>query len=190
MKFISSKHWTYGDLGSSDMGVPGCCYTFLVPVNAFFASADIIYCLWDPWGKSALLGNRADHDWTKMIANHNALSECRQRCLYITNGLRLRLTWISTRCDAQGSHWQGDYSHLAGSVVANMSSMITSSNGNIFRVTCAWNSPVTGEFLAQRPVTRSFDVFFNLRPNKRLSKQSRGWWFETPLRPLWRHYNA
>ena len=31
---------------------------------------------------------------------------------------------------------------------------------------CAGNSPVTGEFLAQRPVTRSFDVFFDLRLNK------------------------
>ena len=52
---------------------------------------------------------------------------------------------------------------------------------------CAGNSPVTGEFPAQRPVTRSFDVFFNLRLNKRLSKQSRGWWFETLSCPLWRH---
>ena len=34
---------------------------------------------------------------------------------------------------------------------------------------CAGNSPVTGEFPAQRPVTRSFDVFFDLRLNKRLS---------------------
>ena len=39
---------------------------------------------------------------------------------------------------------------------------------------CAGNSPVTGEFPAQRPVTRSFDVFFDLRPNKRLSKHSWG----------------
>ena len=38
--------------------------------------------------------------------------------------------------------------------------------------TCAGNSPVPGEFPAQRPVTRSFDVFFDLRLNKRLSKQS------------------
>ena len=44
----------------------------------------------------------------------------------------------------------------------------------------AGNSPVTGEFLWQRPVTRSFDVFFDLRLNKRLSKQSLGWWFKTP----------
>ena len=36
---------------------------------------------------------------------------------------------------------------------------------------CAGNSPVPGEFHAQRPVTRSFDVTFDLRLNKRLSKQ-------------------
>ena len=35
---------------------------------------------------------------------------------------------------------------------------------------CAGNSPVPGEFPAQRPVTRSFDVFFDLRLNKRLSQ--------------------
>ena len=68
---------------------------------------------------------------------------------------------------------------------------MTSSNGNIFRVTghLCWNSPVPCEVPAQRPVTRSFDVFFDLRLNKRLSKQSWGWWFETLLRPLWRHCN-
>ena len=55
--------------------------------------------------------------------------------------------------------------------------------------TCAGNSPVPGDFPAQRPVTRSFDVFFDLRLNKRLSKQSWGWWFETLSCPLWRHCN-
>ena len=54
---------------------------------------------------------------------------------------------------------------------------------------CAGNSPVPGEFPAQRPVTRSFDVYFDLSPNKRLSKQLWGWWFETQSRPLWRHRN-
>ena len=52
---------------------------------------------------------------------------------------------------------------------------------------CAGNSQVTGEFPAQRPVARSFDVFSDLRLDKRLSKQSWGWWFEKPSRPLWRH---
>ena len=70
--------------------------------------------------------------------------------------------------------------------------MMTSSNGNIFRVTGHLRGEFTGpgEFPTQRPVTRSFDVFFDLRLNKRLSKQSWGWWFETLSRPLWRHCNA
>ena len=52
---------------------------------------------------------------------------------------------------------------------------------------CVGNSPVTGEFPAQRPVTRSFDIFYQ-RLNKRVSKQSWGWWFDTPSRSLlWRH---
>ena len=55
---------------------------------------------------------------------------------------------------------------------------------------CAGNSPVPGEFPTQRPVTRGFDVYFDMRPNKRLSKQSLGWWFETLSPPLWRHRNA
>ena len=92
-------------------------------------------------------------------------------------------------------------------------SMMTSSNGNICRVTahlclvpqlwwrhqmvscstllalCAGHSPVTDEFLAQRSVTRSFDVVFDLCLNKRLSKQWWGWWFETPSCPLWNAEN-
>ena len=51
-------------------------------------------------------------------------------------------------------------------------------------------SPATGEFPAQRPVTRSFDIFFDLRPNKRLIKQSWGWWFEMPSCSLWRRCNV
>ena len=54
---------------------------------------------------------------------------------------------------------------------------------------CAENSPASGEFPAHRPVTRSFHVFFDLCLNKRLRKQSWGWWFETSSRPLWRHGN-
>ena len=54
---------------------------------------------------------------------------------------------------------------------------------------CAENSPANGEFPAQRPVTRSFDVFFDLLLNKRLNKQSIRRWFETPSRSLWRHCN-
>ena len=52
---------------------------------------------------------------------------------------------------------------------------------------CAGNSPVTGEFPTQRPVTRSVGVFLDLRLNERLRKQWWGWWFETLSYPLWRH---
>ena len=64
--------------------------------------------------------------------------------------------------------------------------MMTSSNENISALLalCAENSPVTGEFPSQRPVMRSCDVFFDLRQNKQLSKQSRDWCFETPLHSL------
>ena len=69
---------------------------------------------------------------------------------------------------------------------------MTSSNGNIFRVTGPLCGEFTGpgEFPTQRPVTRSFDVFFDLRLDKRLNKQSWGWWFETLSCPFWRHRNV
>ena len=53
-----------------------------------------------------------------------------------------------------------------------------------------WNSSVTGEFTTQRPATRCFDVFFDLRLNLQVSKQWRSRWFETPSRSLWRHCNV
>ena len=73
--------------------------------------------------------------------------------------------------------------------VLSFATMMTSSNGNIFSVT----DPLCGEFTGHRwiprlrPVTQSFDVLFDLRLNKRLSKQSRGWLSKTPSGSLWRH---
>ena len=67
--------------------------------------------------------------------------------------------------------------------------MMTPSNGNIFHVT----SHVCGEFTGHRWIAHTkasdveFDVFFDLRLNKRFSKQRWNWWFETPSRPFWRH---
>ena len=82
------------------------------------------------------------------------------------------------------------YSIISCNII--FTSMMTSSNGDISALLaiCAGNSPVPDEFPTQRPVTRSFDVFFDLRLNKRLSKQWWGWWFETLSRPLWRHRNV
>ena len=75
--------------------------------------------------------------------------------------------------------------------VLNLANMMTSSNGNIFRVT----GHLCGEFTGPRwiPCTKASDTelwcFFDLRPKKLLTKQSWGWWFETPSHPLWRHRN-
>ena len=51
------------------------------------------------------------------------------------------------------------------------------------------NSPVTDEFPSQRSVTWIFDAIFDLRLDKRLSKQPKWRWFETQSRSLWRHCN-
>ena len=66
--------------------------------------------------------------------------------------------------------------------------MMTSSNGSIFRDTGPmWgNPPVTGGFPS---LTRIFDVLFDMRRNKLLSKQLRRRWIDTSSRSLWRHDN-
>ena len=73
-----------------------------------------------------------------------------------------------------------------------LTAMITLSNWNIFRFTGALcgNPPVTGDFPPQRPVMRSFEVFFDLLLNKCLSKQPGHRWFETQSRSLSRQCNA
>ena len=70
--------------------------------------------------------------------------------------------------------------------------MMTSSNGNIFRVTGLLCGEFTGHrwIPPQRSVTRNNDVFIDMCLNKRLSKQSWGWWFVVPLCPLWSHCNV
>ena len=54
---------------------------------------------------------------------------------------------------------------------------------------CEGNSAVTGGFSSRSPVTRSFNVFYDVRLNKQLSKHSRCRWFETPWHSLWRRCN-
>ena len=76
------------------------------------------------------------------------------------------------------------YRHIAWDLNSDKSNaMMTSLNGYISTLLalCEGNPPTTCGFPSERPVTRSFDVFFYLRLNKRLSKQSRHRWFETPL---------
>ena len=76
--------------------------------------------------------------------------------------------------------------------VSKSFAMMTSLNGNIYRVTGHLGGEFTGpgDFPAQRPVTRSFDVSLISAWMKWLSKQSRGWWFGTQSDTLWRHCNV
>ena len=105
----------------------------------------------------------------------------RELCGLIKGLLKLRFEANSTSEFLKWCIWPGtDYKTWWRHQIETFSALLA---------ICAGNSPVTGEFPAQRPVTRSFDVVFDLRLNKRLSKQSWGWWTETPSRPLWRHSN-
>ena len=81
---------------------------------------------------------------------------------------------------------------LMSDIIFVIVAMMTSSNGNIFRVIGSF----CGEFTGHRwiPRTKASDAklwcFLDLRLNKRMSKQSWSWWFETPSRSLWRHRNS
>ena len=94
---------------------------------------------------------------------------------------------VCSQCDTKYN-----LSYLILSYLTMWHFKLTSSNGNIFSVTgpCEENPSLTGGFPSQRPVTRSFDVSFDLRLNMRLYKQSKRRWFETPSRPLWHHCNV
>ena len=96
------------------------------------------------------------------------------------SGTHYALRWTSGRKSFSGNRWAFVSELTFLELELNM---MTSSNGNIFRVAllaiCARNAAVLGEFNAQMPVTRSFDIFFDLPLNRRFSKQSRGLWFET-----------
>ena len=73
----------------------------------------------------------------------------------------------------------------------NQRNVMTSSNGSISCVTGPLCGEFTGqgEFPSQRPVTRSFDVFFDQRLSKRLNNSCTHRWFETPSWLLWLHCN-
>ena len=129
---------------------------------------------WRCYGQSFEVRGYFDQVWPRGLSKHNfprvhssgQLSEVGWDCPVIMKSLGRHWLWICP--------WWRHQMETFSALLA----------------ICAGNSPVPGEFPTQRPVTRSFDVFFDLRLNKRLSKQSWGWWLETLSRPLWRHRNA
>ena len=137
---------------------------------------------------SALVQVMAWYHWLRLriltLENH-----CSMNFLSFSNNLRLDCFKFVHKI----SHiiFQLYSPDLHQTPVRLVSNMMTSSNANIFRVTGPLCGEFTGpgEFPTQSPVTRSFDVSFGLRLNKRLSKQPWGWWFETPSWSLWRQCN-
>ena len=139
-----------------------------------YTLASIVHCsfMWfsspywqTPWHLPWQMGGHLHRNWTKSLVDYfkmgmrNAYQN--KQFTFIVSTIHLRITWWR--------HQTETFSALLD--------------------ICAVNSPVPSEFPTYRPVTRSFDVFFDLRLNKRLSKQSWGWWFETPSRSLWRPCN-
>ena len=123
---------------------------------------------------------------TLFVARRIVIVPCWNFCLDIVRFSRARqVTWVQQGClfTLIANVWHLELFTWLRHQMETFSALLA---------ICAGNSPVTSGFPAQRPVTRSFEFFFELRPNKRLSKQSLGWWFETPTRSLWlwRHRNV
>ena len=112
------------------------------------------------------------------------------RCSFIGWNLaqRYRLLTLLSHSDTIGINWCQIWIPISNRTMPWWRHQMTTFSALL--AICAGNSPVPGDFPTQRPVTRICDVFFDLRLNKRLSKQSWGWWFETLSRPLWRQCNA
>ena len=137
----------------------------------------------DPWKLKEIFDQN-----TKMLFRENAF----EKVVCKRSALLFRTQCVKPVNMASQSNTGCDICLLFPFSLTHRACMMTSSNGNIFRVTGPLCGEFTGpgEFPTQRPVTRSFDVFFDLRLNKRLSKQPWGWWFEAPSWSLWRQYNV
>ena len=106
------------------------------------------------------------------------------------HGTETNQIWSTRNCSKYGYYWYDNQSRWLPNQCGLPWWRHQMETFSALLALCAGNSPVPGEFPSQRPVTRSFDVFFDLRLNKRLSTQSWGWWFETQSRSLWRHCNV
>ena len=124
--------------------------------------------------------NTLTSNWWEMIICTNGDSVCRN--IYASSGINVSKDIVSVG-EVESCLDAVSHPNLWYTMTSSMETF------SVLLAICAGNWPVPGEFPAQRPVTRSFDVFFDLHPNKRLSKQWWGWWFETASSPLWRYCN-
>ena len=101
------------------------------------------------------------------------------------------ITWTTVALDLWYHLESLGHNNNDSNIIISVYNIMMSSNGNIFCfIGPLWGDPpVTGGFPSQRPVTRSFDVIFDLHLNRWLSKQLWCQWFEMPLHSLWRPSN-
>ena len=122
------------------------------------------------------------------LHNHNKAKHNKTVCIFL--GIYCTCLWPDANGWVEGYYRSNKSESLFVPTVAAEHDAVI--KWKLFRVT----GPLCGEFtghrliLAQRPVTRNFDVFYDLCLNKRLSKQSWGWWFETSSRSSCRHCNG
>ena len=102
------------------------------------------------------------------------LYSCAQNSIGSYNGLVPNRQYAITRSNNDTVHW-----HMISSITLDYTHWFP------ICVTGTLCGEFTGEFHPQRPATRSFDVFFDLRLIKRLSKQLRRRWFEMPSHSSW-----
>ena len=115
--------------------------------------------------------------WTNDWANNRDAGDLRRHCVHYDVTVMEYVPWLLPR-----NELRHHYCEVIVSAMAFQITCITIVYSNVY---LGGNSPITGEFPSQRPVTWIFDVFSDRRMSKRLSKKKTwGWWFETPSRSL------
>ena len=176
-----------------------CCCAFTLS-RIIAVSANVIFSLYPTRNKVYLILSYQVECGTFQLTVHGSIKDCSTRSREYHRSDRIIGTNITDQClkiylpeqinQNPNSTSSKENTTWSRYIAANFL-QVTADTGltwwrhqmetfSALLVICAGNSPVPGEFPAQRPVTRSFNVFFDLRLNKRLGKQSWGWWIETP----------
>ena len=154
---------------------------FIVVVTGLHCTAQVMNILLDRIQKYALSWpfNPLQSTWFWVMGWHLIFANANDMRLSLV-WLVFEIRWLLGLCDVPPNFSHKPYCRFAtmDTPSANLyDDVIEWKHFSALLAICAVNSPVPGEFPAQRPVTQSFDVLFDLRLNRRLSKQSCGWWF-------------
>ena len=197
---IQRQSSTDGPYDISHAGIQKRCYIHQViyPTTTDYVSMTVSiaianYCLWGLWTYLVILSYKQHFAWLSetLVTTVKAVSPslfyiCARKspctCFSIYICSLLGFQWEISKVIVQivDVHIYLLYTCIILYVQWIECCMMTSSNGKKMFALLVPSA-------AQRPVTRSFDVFSDLRLNKQLSKQSRCWWNETPSHPFWRH---